>query len=655
VADEAGPITIQDAIAHRAPTDVRVSPDGRWAVFSLGWASKAGEHDQADLWLAALDGSATRRLTSGDTHDTAPRWSPDGASIAFISDRDKRGTGALYLIAPTGGEAVRVSKGDASLADPRWSPDGTRISVKATDPETEDDKQRKEERDDAYVHHERDKRDRLGVLDVPANPFGVAALEQVEPTLVLQGDWHVWEHTWSPDGTQLAVTVTRRPGFEETFNGLRAGILPASGGELTWIGGESGGYRGASSLAWSPNGKQLAFLGGFDLKLDSGEAIFLVDPSRPEQVTVRYTDEQGSPLAIGWQNDDTLALLRLLSVNANLWTLGVTTGEPQRAVRGPVGERGRIGLFSAGTLSSDGRWFACEWSDATHPSEVWVGELGGEARQLTHFNDELLSRELGRTELLRWKADDGLEIEGQLIYPVGYQEGQKYPTILHIHGGPSWAWDDHLYANWHDWGQFLAGHGYAVLLPNPRGSTGRGWQFQIANHAEWMVGDYRDSQAWLDALIERGIADPDKLGIGGWSYGGYTTAWTVTQTGRFKAAIMGAGVSNRVSMQGTTDIARWAQSWFKSEFAEHSDEYWESSPVRFIGQTSTPTLVLHGEQDMRVPHSQGVEFYNQLRTLGVPTTMVTYPREPHGIGERQHQRDLLERVLGWFDKWVKGA
>jgi dipeptidyl aminopeptidase/acylaminoacyl peptidase len=244
---------------------------------------------------------------------------------------------------------------------------------------------------------------------------------------------------------------------------------------------------------------------------------------------------------------------------------------------------------------------------------------------VTHFNEELKARKIGRTELVRWQSDD-LEIEGLLIYPVGYEEGKRYPTILHIHGGPSWAWDDHFYASWHDWGQFLAGQGYAVLMPNPRGSTGRGWEYQIANYNDWMGGDYLDSQRGLDMLIERGIADPDRLGIGGWSYGGLTTAWALTQTDRFKAAVLGAGVTNRVSMQGTTDIVTWHGSWQTAEFAEATDEYWHRSAMRYIGQVKTPTLIPHGEKDDRVPVTQGWEYYNALRMMGVPTKMFVYPR-----------------------------
>jgi dipeptidyl aminopeptidase/acylaminoacyl peptidase len=250
-----------------------------------------------------------------------------------------------------------------------------------------------------------------------------------------------------------------------------------------------------------------------------------------------------------------------------------------------------------------------------------------------------------------WTAHDGLEIEGLLVRRREDAGGAPRALAVNPRGGPCWP---HRFGTIYLQAAAAVAAGYAVLLPNPRGSTGRGWQFQRANTHDWMGGDYRDSQLGLDALIERGIADPERLGVGGWSYGGYTTAWTITQTGRFKAAIVGAGASNRTSASGTTDMLRWAQTWFKSEFAEDPDEYWRRSPVRYIAQTTTPTLILHGELDARVPTSQGVELYNQLRAIGATTQLVIYPREPHTIGERQHQRDLLERVIGWFDKWVKG-
>lgn len=669
MADGATTISVQDAITERVPAGVAISPDGSRVVFSLGWGSKEGELPVADLWAAATDGSSLRRLTSGESNDVSPVWSPDGSTLAFISDRaargakqgdegDDQGAGALYVIAPDGGEAVRMTKPGFSVSTPKWSPDGRQLAVKMTDPETDEDRRRTKERDDVFVHHEREKFDRLCVVDVPDDPFGSAAVELAEPKRVLDGDWHLWEYAWSSDGSQFAVTVARHTGFNETFNGVRAGLVSASGGEITLIGGTEGQYRSAGSLAWAPDGGRLAFLAAPDLKRDVGEAIFTVDAADPSTVSLRFQDNEGTILSIAWPQADRLSMLREVSVYTTIWTIA-TDGEggPEKLLGGMLGERGACGYGwdAAGVSSALDRaveHVAVSWSDSTHPVEVWAGEVGGEARQLTRFNEDLKSRKIGRTELVRWQSDD-LEIEGLLIYPVGYEEGTRYPTILHIHGGPSWAWDDHFYASWHDWGQFLAGQGYAVLMPNPRGSTGRGWEYQIANYADWMGGDYLDSQRGLDMLIERGIADPDRLGIGGWSYGGLTTAWTLTQTDRFKAAVLGAGVTNRVSMQGTTDIVTWHGSWQTAEFAEATDEYWHRSAMRYIGQVKTPTLIPHGEKDDRVPVTQGWEYYNALRMMGVPTKMVVYPREPHGLTERQHQRDLMERVLAWFDEYVK--
>lgn len=669
MAGESTTISVQDAITVRTPGGVAISPDGSRVVFSLGWTSKEGELPVAGLWVASTDGSGPRRLTSGESNDTSPVWSPDGSLVAFVSDRaartakqgdegEEQGSNALYLIAADGGEALRLTKPGVSVSMPRWSADGRTLAVKMTDPETEEDKRRKKERDDVFVHHEREKFDRLGVVAVPDDPFGSATIEAVEPKKVLEGDWHLWEYAWSPDGSRFAVTVARHTGWDEGFNGIRAGLVPAEGGEITLIGGAEGRYRSASSLAWSPDGKRLAFLAAPDLKRDAGEAIFVTDAGEPSTVSMRFNDTEGTVLSISWPLAGRLAMFRLVSVNTTIWTIAPDeNGEPEKLGMGALDERGTAGYGwdpagVSSALDRSGNRFAVAWSDATHPVEVWAGEVGGEARQLTRFNDDLTTRKVGRTELVRWKSD-GLEIEGQLIYPVDYEEGQRYPTILHIHGGPSWAWDDHFYANWHDWGQFLAGQGYAVLMPNPRGSTGRGWEYQIANYNDWMGGDYLDSQRGLDLLIERGIADPDRLGIGGWSYGGLTTAWALTQTGRFKAAVLGAGVTNRVSMHGTTDIVRWHGSWQPSEFAEATDEYWHRSAMRYIGQVTTPTLIPHGEKDDRVPVSQGWEYYNALRTMGVPTKMVVYPREPHGLMERQHQRDLMERVLAWFDEYMK--
>jgi dipeptidyl aminopeptidase/acylaminoacyl peptidase len=297
---------------------------------------------------------------------------------------------------------------------------------------------------------------------------------------------------------------------------------------------------------------------------------------------------------------------------------------------------------------------ACALEEVDRPAEVFVGETGGELRQVSAFNAHLTDVTLGRGETVRWAAPDGVQIEGVLLYPAGYEEGKRYPLIAHIHGGPTWQWLMRFVGGWHDWGQWLAAQGYAVLMPNPRGSFGRGRDYAWGNQRNWGHGDFDDVLSGVDALIERGIADPDRLGIGGWSYGGYLTSWAIGHTDRFKAAIVGAGVTDLLSFQAA-DIPSWlpTQMMLAPSYRE-PEVYLRSSPITYVANAKTPTLILHGASDERVRLGQGKELYHALQALGTPTEMVIYPREPHIFQERHHQRDVLERVAGWFNRWVRG-
>ncbi|HQX62711.1 MAG TPA: prolyl oligopeptidase family serine peptidase, partial [Thermomicrobiales bacterium] len=254
-----------------------------------------------------------------------------------------------------------------------------------------------------------------------------------------------------------------------------------------------------------------------------------------------------------------------------------------------------------------------------------------------------------------WTSDEGIDVEGLLVLPHGYVEGQRYPTIALVHGGPTWAWSRWFHGSWHDWGQMLAGRGYAVLLPNPRGSTGRGSEYMNANAGDIGGGEYRDMMTGVDALIERGIADPDRLGIGGWSWGGYMTAWTVSQTTRFKAAVMGAGLPNMVSDNYIGDIPSANLSYFSESAAQNPEPFWERSAIRYIRNVTTPVLILHGAADDRVNPMQGKEMYVALRSLGLPVEFVTYPREGHSIRERKHQIDLMNRVIAWYERYLSAG
>ena len=291
----------------------------------------------------------------------------------------------------------------------------------------------------------------------------------------------------------------------------------------------------------------------------------------------------------------------------------------------------------------------------TSPGVVWVARPGKELARLTTLNPELEGLAWGATEQVSWRAPDGMDVQGLLIKPVGYEPGRRYPTVVHVHGGPAWQWSDGFYGTWHDWGQFLAARGYAVLLPNPRGSTGRGTAYMAGNYDDVGGGEWQDALAGVHWAIAQGIADPDRLGVGGWSWGGYLTAWAVTQTNIFKGAVMGAGLSNLLSDHGQNDIPDANRLYFRDLPYRDSAAYWDPSPLKHVARSATPTLILHGEKDDRVTPAQGQEFYRALKTLGVPTKFVLYPREPHSFAERAHQLDVLKRTLGWFDRYVKAV
>ncbi len=309
--------------------------------------------------------------------------------------------------------------------------------------------------------------------------------------------------------------------------------------------------------------------------------------------------------------------------------------------------------MSAPSFSADGSRLALIWTDSTTPEEVYVGDAGGAAKPVTELGKAFHGR-LQPVETVRWASSDGVEIEGLLTYPAGYEPAKRYPLVIEIHGGPSWQWEDRVFLDWHDWAQMLASHGYAVLAPNPRGSTGYGSAFQKLLQDDVGGGEAQDLISGAQAMVARGVADPERLGIGGWSWGGYLTAWTITQTPIFKAAVMGAGLANMISDHGTDDIPAMNLWLYPGQPYDHLEDYWRSSPIRHITNVTTPTLILHGDEDARVHPTHGMEYHRALKTLGVPVEFVRYPREGHGIRERAHQIDLMRRLVAWYDRWLKG-
>jgi len=627
------PLTPEQLADQHRPSDVHISPAGEWLVFVVRPFAKKGEHPVSDLWIAPFSGEEPHRFTSGDWLDDAPRPSPDGSRIAFISDRAERGEKSLYVISIGGGEALRILEEQGEVSEPSWSPDGRFVAVLFREPETQEEKERKKRREDAKVRDTDYRYRRLWVVDV----------ENLEACPVSPEGRQVWGYAWSPDGEWVAVNTTATPRVDDRFKETEVAILSRKEGTSRTV------FRivgPAEDLIWSPDGAYLAYRSRAG-RVPHGEYVYRRAVEGGEEVCLT-PDYGGSAEHLGSLGGCDLLLLAHEGVTYALYRL---SWEGKRSDIRLDEPSGTLGYFAS--ASGDGKRLAMLWQDGTHAPEVYVVEANGTGQRpvrRTRLGAGLEEAALGEVEVVRWASDPGVEVEGMLVKPHGYREGERYPIVVQVHGGPTSLWPQKFCASWRDWAQVLAGRGYAVLLPNPRGSTGRGPAFSNAIFDDVGGGELRDVIFGVDAMIERGVADPLRVGIGGWSWGGYLTALAVTRTDRFRAAVMGAGVSNLISDNSLGDIPSANLSYFREAVYHDPDPYYERSPIRNIRNARTPTLILHGEEDKRVAVAQSIEMYVALRTLGVETQLVTYPREGHSIEEREHQLDVIRRVTGWFER-----
>ena len=623
-------VTVEQCVTHDRPTEPHLSPDGALVAFVRRPVSRSGEHWETAIWIAPTSGEAPRPFTSGMWHDRCPRWSPDGQRLAFLSDRAERGKSSIYVMPRDGGEAIRAfdQQGELDLLD--WSPDGRWLSVLMVEPETDEERQRRERREDWHVWDTEEKFQRLWLVDPQTKQGQVRSPEHV----------HVWSYAWAPDGQRLALATTPSPKVDDLFGETSVWLITVDGEArqlFTLVGL-------AEDLTWSADGRFLAYRARAG-RVVCGEAVYRYELATGETVCL-YPAQDGTaeglaPLAGG----EALALTVVNGLTARIEQL-TWTGERTLLVE-PHGVVHGVVSTAAGRLAA-----IC--SDSAHLPSVWcwsLAEPGTPGQRLTAFHPEIEAG-MVKGERITWESDPGVTVEGLLFRPPSAQPGQRLPLVVQIHGGPTSFWGDECAVSWHDWAQALVAQGYAVLLPNPRGSTGRGSAWTNAIFDDVGGGELRDVLTGVRALVERGIADPERLGVAGWSWGGYLTAWAVTQTDQFKAAVMGAGLSNLISDNYLGDIPRANLSYFPASPADIPDAYWQRSPIRYVNQVTTPLLILHGEDDPRVAVSESIQFYRALRLRGAICQLVTYPREKHGFEERAHQRDLLERIIAWFRQYI---
>ncbi len=606
--------------------DVSISPDGRHVAFT----ERAGDESRGRVFLADLASGRTRRLTVGKgdvLREHSPVFAPDGRRLAFLSDGARRGQAQLYVISVDApGAPRRVTTAVGQLEEPRWSPDGTRIALLYAAGSAHETGALVAHPRDAGVVGERTVSRRIALVDARGG-----ALSEVSPEGL-----YVYDYDWAPDGARLAAEAVAGSGTNDYWIAQLYLIDVAT--------------RAARSLwapplqiaqpRFSPDGASVAVIHG--LMSDEGSNggdVWLV-PAAGGEARNLTPGLRASAKSLHWLASGELLFGAHLEGGFGIGRVGTGGQPPEMLWSGSEAVAHMAAATRAGTLALVRHSFA-------RAPEVWAGAPGRFA-QVTHVNDGALPF-WGGARNLRF-ASDGESAQGWLLAPREVEEGRRYPLVVVVHGGPAGAHG----AGWPTrFSAVLPSQGYFVLLPNPRGSLGFGLDFARGNVKDFGYGDLRDILAGVDQALRVAPIDPERVGLVGWSYGGYMSMWAPTQTQRFKAAVAGAGIANWQSYYGQNRIDRWMLPFFGASVYDDPAVYARSSPITFIKQHHTPTLVLHGERDSEVPAPQGYEMWHALETLGVPTELVIYPDEGHRIGRREHRHDVQKRTVAWFARWLK--
>ena len=639
------PWSIGDVLAMRAVHDPRVSPDGTRIVYVVTELTADTSAYQSDLWLGVIATGEQRRLTTSRSNEDSPRWSPDGRTIAFLSDRGKDGApGAgnqVWTLSLEGGEPAALTNVEPTVIRFEWFADGKRIAYLAPEPATAAGRARAAAKDDAWLASEHPGYTRVWTVDV--------ATRKVEP--VTPADAHVAAFTVAPDGQRIVYSAQDEPGPTGLFDSDLWSVR-STGGKPTPLVQRPGMEQ---RPRFSPDGRFVAFLSHDGRPGGNSSPVSVCIVPAAGGAVVNLTpdfDERISGAGVAGEHVWTADSRSVLFGSPDRTCIRVYRAyvEP-RKVETVTGEPG-VNDWPSAALGAD--VLAWTHEDALHPNDVWVWEPArGEPRRFTDLNPWTRERPSFPVQVVSWPGADGQTVEGLMYLPPVAKLGSKAPLLLTVHGGP--AANHAQYFTAMQEGMAVANflqRGWALLLPNPRGSAGYGTAWRTGNRRDWGGKPYEDLMRGVDMMIAKGYADSTRLAVSGWSYGGYMTSNIVGRTNRFRAALAGAGPVDMISMAGTCDIPILCHTAMDAWPWEDPQVYLENSPLTRAGNVRTPTAFVHGDEDTRVPTSQSWEMYRALRKRGVPTDLMTLPREGHGPEEPRHLRTLMEWGYDWLARWT---
>lgn len=632
--------TIEQSLSMKGVGNPHLSLDGRYVVYeerSTDWEQNAFV---TQLWIAVPATGERYQLTSGKKSSFAPAWSPDGRRLAFLSTRDDKPQ--IYLIAPNGGEAFKLTNVETGVNFFLWSPDGKQIAFTTSDPETKIEKDEKEKYGEFEIIQHRYTMTHLWRLDVPAeNPA-----KPVEAKRLTEGQkFTIGDFSWSPDSQRIAFSAAKDPdlGSMDTSDIYVLNVHDKSVKKIVDTKGPD------SNPQWSPDGKEIAYTtsNGQEFFYYTNPTIAIVSASggKPTLLTDSFDEAPG---LIAW-NRDGIYFAAQQKTYAHLFRLNPTTKAVERL--SPISEI----IEDDFTLNKDGTQVAFTLADAKSAFDVAISPTHGFApRRLTDMTAQYAKFKLASREVVSWKSSDGTEIEGILYKPANFEKGRKYPLLCVIHGGPTGVDSAFIGGNYvYPVEQFVA-KGALVLKVNYRGSAGYGEKFRALNVRNLGLGDYEDVISGVDALIAQGLVDKTKVGAMGWSQGGYISAFITTYSDRFKAVSVGAGISDWVTYYVNTDIHPFTRQYLHTTPWDDPEIYRKTSPMTYIKNAKTPTLIQHCDNDRRVPIPNAFELYQGLQDRGVPSKLIVYKGFGHGISKPKQQRAATEHNYEWFCQWIWG-